>query len=99
MSDRWDETWHRLREWTNGHGPAERLSAQVLYAEGYTDVDPIHPLGGPDGAKDAKARRHGERWIMAAYFPRGQQTFNEIRKKFVSDYQGVAGTTPTGWPS
>jgi hypothetical protein len=38
----------------------------MLYAEGYTDVDPIHPLGGPHGTKDAKALRQGERWIMAA---------------------------------
>lgn len=96
MSNRWDETWHRLREWTNGQGPAERLSAQVLYAEGYTDVDPIHPMGGPDGAKDARALKDGERWVMAAYFPRGQQTFNEIKTKFVSDYQGVAANNAYG---
>jgi hypothetical protein len=96
MSNRWDETWHRLREWTNGQGPAERLSAQVLYAEGYTDVDPIHPLGGPDGAKDAKALKDGQHWIMAAYFPRGQQTINEIKKKFLSDYQGVAANNAYG---
>lgn len=96
MSNRWDETWHRLREWTNGQGPAERLSAQVLYAEGFTDVDPIHPLGGPDGTKDAKALKDGHRWIMAAYFPRGQQTFNEIKRKFVSDYQGAAANNAYG---
>lgn len=96
MSNRWDETWHRLREWTNGQGPAERLSAQVLYAEGFTDVDPIHPLGGPDGTKDARALKDGQRWIMAAYFPRGQQSFNDIEKKFVSDYQGVAADSAYG---
>jgi hypothetical protein len=96
MGNRWDETWHRLREWTNGQGPAERLSGQVLYASGYTDLDPTHPLGGPDGAKDAKALKDGERWIMASYFPRGQSTFNEIKKKFVSDYKGVAANVAYG---
>ena len=49
---RTDETWHRLREWTAGSAAAERLAAQVLLADGYTSVDPSHPLGGPDGGKD-----------------------------------------------
>jgi hypothetical protein len=26
----WDETWHRLREWTAGQGPSERLAALLL---------------------------------------------------------------------
>jgi hypothetical protein len=93
MSDRWDETWHRLREWTNGQGQSERLAAQVLLGEGYTDLDPSHPLGGPDGAKDALCRRDGKTWIMAAYFPRGQQALGAIRSKFLSDLRGVASNS------
>lgn len=90
MSTRWDETWHRLREWTNGQGPSERLAAQVLLAEGYTDLDPSHPLGGPDGLKDAVCRKDGLKWVMAVFFPRGQQSLAAIKRKFLHDLDGVA---------
>lgn len=53
--------------------------------EGYTDVDPSHPLGGPDGGRDLKCMREGARWIAAVYFPRGQKVFAEIKAKFSSD--------------
>lgn len=43
---RQDETWHRLREWTSGQTPSERLAAQLLAEEGYSEIDPSHPLGG-----------------------------------------------------
>ena len=55
MASRWDETWHRLRNWTNGQSPSERLAAQILLNEGYTGLDPSYPLGGQDGGKDAIA--------------------------------------------
>ena len=55
MPSRWDETWHRLRDWTNGQAPSERLAAQILLSVGYTGLDPSHPLGGKDGMKDAVA--------------------------------------------
>ncbi len=90
MSNRWDETWHRLREWTNGQGPSERLAAQVLLGDGYENLDPSHPLGGPDGGKDALCRKDGRTLVMAVYFPRGQQTLSAIRKKLVDDLHGVA---------
>lgn len=96
MTDRWDETWHRLREWTNGQGPAERLAAQILLSEGFTSLDPSHPLGGRDGGKDAVAIKDGARWVMAAYFPRGQQSFGDIRDKFVGDHAGVAANDARG---
>jgi tetratricopeptide (TPR) repeat protein len=89
MLTRWDETWHRLSNWTNGQAPSERLAVQVLYQSGYEAIDPSHPLGGPDGAKDAVMQRGGEKWIMAAYFPRGQQSFSAIKAKLASDYLGV----------
>lgn len=93
MSHGWDETWRRLLGWTGGQGPAERLAAQVLYAEGYERVDPSHPLGGPDGGKDALAHKDGLVWAMAAYFPRDQQSFAEIKAKFLADVAkaGAAG--------
>ena len=67
MTSRWDETWHRLRDWTNGQAPAERLAAQILINEDDTDLDPSHPLGGKDGTKDAVAQKDGTRWLMAVY--------------------------------
>lgn len=90
MLTRWDETWHRLSNWTNGQAPSERLAVQVLYQSGYGAIDPSHPLGGPDGTKDAVMQRDGEKWIMAAYFPRGQQSFTTIKAKLASDYLGVS---------
>jgi len=89
MTNRWDETWHRLREWTSDQGPSERLAAQVLIDDGYVNVDPSHPLGGQDGGKDALCWREGRLWVMAVHFPRGQQSITEIKKKFGSDLLGV----------
>lgn len=89
MIDRWDETWHRLRDWTNGQAPSERLAAQILLHEGYKAFDPGHPLGGKDGAKDGLAIKDGKKWLMAVHFPRGQLKFNSIKKKFLEDIKGV----------
>jgi hypothetical protein len=96
LMKRWDETWHRLREWTNGQAPAERLAAQILLAEGFSGIDPSHPLGGPDGGKDAIVAHNGERWVMAAYFPRGQVSFREIKAKFLADHAGALANDASG---
>lgn len=84
---RWDETWHRLLQWTNGQGRSERLAAQILLHEGFESIDPSHPLGGPDGGQDATCIRAGSRWTMAVYFPRNQQDFKDIAAKFKSDLE------------
>jgi hypothetical protein len=86
-ASRWDETWHRLREWTSGQGPSERLAAIILSAEGFTQIDPAHPLGGKDGGQDAACVFDGKRYTMAVYFPRGQQSDAAIRSKFLKDAQ------------
>lgn len=96
MTIRPDETWHRLLNWTYSQPQSERLSAQVLYAEGFRDIDPSHPLGGRDGGKDALAVKDGKRWIMAAYFPRGQQPFADIRAKLTADWSGVEANDAHG---
>jgi hypothetical protein len=88
LTNRWDETWHRLRDWTNGQAPSERLAAQILLHEGYKGLDPSHPLGGKDGKKDAVCQKDGQQWLMAVYFPRGQQSFKVIKKKFLDDLRG-----------
>lgn len=84
-----DETWHRLREWTYGQAQSERLSHQIVAAEGYRRIDPSHPLGGRDGKRDAIAYRNEQKFIVACYFPRGQQEFRDIQDKFRSDCEGV----------
>ena len=89
MANRYDETWHRLREWTTGQAQSERLAAQILLHEGYKDLDPSHPLGGKDGGKDAVCSKDDHQWLMAVYFPRGQQSFRKIKKKFLDDFKGV----------
>lgn len=96
-TNRWDETWHRLLEWTNGQGPSERLAAQVLQHEGFRSLDPSHPLGGKDGGKDAICKKDNKRWAMAVYFPRGQQSFADIAKKFDDDLNGAKSNQAQGF--
>lgn len=89
MNIRVDETWHRLREWTYGQTPSERLASQILLSEGYQNLDPSHPLGGRDGRKDALCRKDGQLYVMAVYFARGEQRFIKIENKFRHDLEGV----------
>ncbi|MDA0180305.1 restriction endonuclease [Solirubrobacter phytolaccae] len=91
-----DETWHRLRAWTSGQATSERLAAQVLYAEGFRDLDPSHPLGGPDGGADALARKDGRTWVMAVYFPLDEVRSTAVQAKAVGDAAGVAGNAAYG---
>ena len=83
------ETWHRLLEWDKGQAPSERLAAIILHNEGFQNIDPSHPLGGKDGLKDMALSHGGKRWIGGVYFPRGQQTFSDIKSKFIKDIEGV----------
>lgn len=85
-----DKTWDRLQEWYSGQAAAERLAAQVTRAEGFVDIDPLHPMGGRDGGKDARCSRNGELWVMAAWFPaKGTSTYNDVLKKFEVDLAGA----------
>jgi hypothetical protein len=94
--ERSDETWHRLRDWTQGQTRSEQLAAQILIHDGFASIDPSHPRGGPDGGKDAVCTRDGMPWIMAVYFPADQQKFGVIKKKFVADLRGVNATKEAG---
>jgi len=91
-----DETWHRLLSWTYGQAPSERLAAQILIHEKYENLDPIHPLGGKDGTKDAVCNKEDKKWVMAVYFPRNQQSFTEINRKFKEDAKGVTKNSADG---
>jgi hypothetical protein len=97
VRNRYDETWHRLREWTKGQAPSERIAAQILMRDGFSDLDPSHPLGGRDGGKDAFATKGGVRFAMAVYFPRGAQTFKTIRTKFENDLAAASSTRAAGF--
>jgi fido (protein-threonine AMPylation protein) len=79
-----------VRDWRYGTTQAERLCAAMLYLESFQDVDPQHPLGGPDGLKDVWCSKDGKTWVAAAYFPPTHPTFKEIQEKFDHDFAGVA---------
>lgn len=83
------ETWNRLRVWDKEQSPSEKLAAQILFSEKYESIDPSHPLGGPDGLKDILCVKDGKKYIAACYFPREQQNFSALKKKFESDLIGV----------
>lgn len=91
------ETWSRLLEWDKGQSPSERLAATLLTSEGFTGIDPSHPLGGKDGGKDALLNKDELNLALAVFFPRGQQSFKEIQKKFQCDFRGVATHRATGF--
>jgi hypothetical protein len=79
------ETWHRLLAWDKGQAPAERLAALILHGEGFSEINPSHPLGGRDGKKDMTLVSNGNKWIAGVYFPRGQKPFSEIQSKFIEE--------------
>lgn len=90
------ETFSRLLNWDRGQAPSERLAAVILSKEGFKGIDPSHPLGGKDGLKDMTLSFEGKRWIGAIYFPRGQQTFANIKDKFLHDLAGVKANDAEG---
>lgn len=90
------ETFNRLLNWDRGQAPSERLAAIILSKEGFKGVDPSHPLGGKDGLKDMVLSFNGKRWIGAVYFPRGQQSFSDIKSKFTHDMSGIDANNANG---
>lgn len=78
-----------LKDWRNGQTQAERMCGAILHADGYEDVDPQCPLGGPDGTKDLICVKDSKRMIAAAYFSTTNKTFSEIKKKFGEDTEGI----------
>lgn len=90
------ETFNRLLNWDRGQAPSERLAAIILSKEGFKGVDPSHPLGGKDSLKDMVLSFNGKRWIGAVYFPRGQQSFSDIKSKFTHDLSGIDANNAKG---
>jgi hypothetical protein len=91
-----DETQIRLLDWRQGQTPSEYLAALILDAEGYKDIDPSHPLGGPDGGRDGHCTKDGEPWTWAVYFPRGQQDLKKIKSKLKDDVAAAIKHDPKG---
>ena len=48
------------------------------------------PKGGPDGKKDLMGVREGLIWTLAAHFPPTIASFESVKTKFISDFEGVA---------
>ena len=91
------DTEGRLRDWRYGQAQAERLTAALLHLEGYQDIEPQHPLGGPDGLKDVVCCKDGIPWVAAAYFPPTPPSEAEIRNKFDNDALGVEKSAAKGF--
>ena len=49
-----------------------------------------------DGLKDMVLSFNGKRWIGAVYFPRGQQSFSDIKSKFTHDLSGIDANNANG---
>lgn len=82
-------TAETLRDWVGGNVNAERLAGAILSLEGYRQIDPQHPLGGPDGGKDILCTKGGRRYVGAVYFPVGDKSLAAIKKKFNGDLKGA----------
>lgn len=90
-----DETLYRLRDWRYGQ-TSERLAAQVLAYDGYEKIDPSHPQGGQDGGRDGTCVKDGKPWVYAVYFPNGQKSFSDVKKKFADDLAAATDHAPHG---
>lgn len=77
-----------LASWEKGSADAERLCADLLRIDAFDDVDPQHPLGGPDGGKDILCTKDGNTFVAAVYFPRESVKFAATKNKFTSDLDG-----------
>ena len=92
------ETRIKLINWDRGQTDSERFSALILKNAGYSNLDPIHPVGGPDGGKDIVCMRdNGTRWIGAVYFATTEQkSFKVIKDKFAKDLVGAIKNDANG---
>lgn len=86
-----------LTVWRKGQIIAERLCADLLPIEGYKDIDPQSPLGGPDGKKDIICYRDGVRFVAACFFPPTLQEYNQIKTKYLDDLLGVKRNSAEGF--
>lgn len=83
------ETETTLSTWRHGQTQAERLCADILGVEGYLNVNPQCPLGGPDGQKDILCLKGTVPHVAACFFPPTHQSDADVRAKFLSDAKGA----------
>lgn len=90
-------TYQILINWDKGRTFSERMAAKILSLDGFENIDPQSPAGGPDGTKDIIAERYGIRHVIGAYFPNGQKDIKEIKSKFDDDYSGAVKNSAEGF--
>jgi|SRR5450432_237566 len=90
-------TYQIIINWDKGQPFSERMVAKLMDIEGYGEIDPQSPMGGPDGTKDILCYRGGRKYIIGCYFPNGQKEFKEIQDKFNDDIKGVAKNEAQGF--
>lgn len=91
-----DEIRRQLQEQKFDLTESQQLANHIMLNQGFTDVDPSHNRGGPDGKHDALMKKNGHDWIMAAYFPATKKTFAQIKSKFKKDLEGVTKNNVDG---
>lgn len=89
-------TYQILINWDKGQAFAERMAAKIIGIEGYQEIDPQSPVGGPDGTKDIICYKEGEKFVVGCYFPNGQKEFKDIQEKFEGDVLGVTKNNAQG---
>lgn len=92
-----NNTYQFLLHWDKGQAFAERMAAKLLGLEGYTEIDPQCPTGGPDGTKDILCWKDGKKFVVGCYFPSGQKQLAVVTKKFSDDYKGVSKNKAVGF--
>ena len=90
------ETITELINWDRGQAASERLAGKILEVEGFENIDPSHPTGGPDGGKDFICSFNGKKWIGAVYFPKGSKPFSDVKNKFKHDLKGITANNVAG---
>ena len=90
------ETIVELKNWDRGQAASERLASKILGFDGFDNVDPSHPTGGPDGGKDMVCFFNGNKWIGAVYFPQSEKSFADIKAKFQHDLEGARKNDAVG---
>ena len=61
-------TYQILINWDKGQAFAERMAAKIIGIEGYQEIDPQSPVGGPDGTKDIICYKEGEKFVVGCFF-------------------------------
>lgn len=73
------------------------MTAKLLGLEGYSEIDPQCPMGGPDGTKDILCEKNDKKFVVGCYFPSGQKNLQAITDKFSDDFLGVAKNKADGF--